>query len=556
MNKLKFISISILMLTAEVATAGGILTNSNQSVAFLRNPARDAAIAIDGVYSNPAGVVFLPQGFHLGLNIQNAHQTRTVTSTFAPFAYGADNNGKSTKQFEGEANAPILPSIHAAYNMDNWSLQFGFGVIGGGGKCTFDQGLGSFEGNVALLPMLSGQVDGIAAMLNPNLGGLGLPAVNSYKMDTYMKGRQYYFGVTLGAAYKLDEHWSVYGGLRVLYGSANYYGYVKNIQAGIQSPIGVQYVNASQTFKALAQQSMLQAGTYVAANQLPQAQKEAVKAAMLTALGSATEDVALNCDQTGWGVAPIIGVDYKTDKLNLAAKYEFKTRMRLKNKAANSASAANLEILNKYKDGNTVEEDSPGLLTVGAQWSVLPQLRLNAGYHHYFDKDATQYNNRQSKLDHDTNEYLFGVEYDFNKKVELSAGGQITRYGLADDYMEDMSFVVNSYSFGFGIGVHLTEKIKLNLAYFQTNYGTYNKTSNNYNNLAGMSDKIVGGIVNGLKGNQLTASTVNISPEQAAQQIATLLTTPNPQTGKSVLWGKDSFTRTNRVLGIGVEFNF
>ena len=38
--------------------AGGILTNTNQSVDFLRNPARDAAIGLDGVYSNPAGVVF------------------------------------------------------------------------------------------------------------------------------------------------------------------------------------------------------------------------------------------------------------------------------------------------------------------------------------------------------------------------------------------------------------------------------------------------------------------------------------------------------------------
>ena len=38
-------------------------------------------------------------------------------------------------------------------------------------------------------------------------------------------------------------------------------------------------------------------------------------------------------DQTGWGVAPVIGVDYKTGNFNFAAKYEFKTRMRMKNKS-------------------------------------------------------------------------------------------------------------------------------------------------------------------------------------------------------------------------------
>ena len=52
------------MLTAATTTtlAGGILTNTNQSIDFLRNPSRDAAIGLDGVYSNPAGVAFMPEG--------------------------------------------------------------------------------------------------------------------------------------------------------------------------------------------------------------------------------------------------------------------------------------------------------------------------------------------------------------------------------------------------------------------------------------------------------------------------------------------------------------
>ena len=60
----------MLLAAATTATAGGILTNTNQSIDFLRNPARDAAIGLDGVYSNPAGVAFLPEGFHLGFNWQ------------------------------------------------------------------------------------------------------------------------------------------------------------------------------------------------------------------------------------------------------------------------------------------------------------------------------------------------------------------------------------------------------------------------------------------------------------------------------------------------------
>ena len=59
MNKLKLAVIAI-VLSSNAAFAGGILTNTNQSVSFLRNPARDAAIGLDGVYSNPAGVAFFP----------------------------------------------------------------------------------------------------------------------------------------------------------------------------------------------------------------------------------------------------------------------------------------------------------------------------------------------------------------------------------------------------------------------------------------------------------------------------------------------------------------
>lgn len=56
----KFSLIGIAMLIVSIPTfAGGILTNTNQHVSFLRMLARGASIDIDGVYSNPAGLAFL-----------------------------------------------------------------------------------------------------------------------------------------------------------------------------------------------------------------------------------------------------------------------------------------------------------------------------------------------------------------------------------------------------------------------------------------------------------------------------------------------------------------
>ena len=556
MNKTKLICAALALSAAATASAGGILTNTNQNIAFLRNPALDAVIGIAGVYSNPAGVAFMNNGFHLSLNIQNAHQTREITSTFAPFAYGAKNFGNTTKTFKGEADAPVIPSIQAAYNNNDWSFQFNFAITGGGGKCVFADGLSSFEGNIALLPLLSQNLDALTTELG--LGSLGLPTVSQYDMDTYMRGRQYYYGFTLGAARKLNDHWSVYLGARLLYGNSNYYGYVKNIKANING----ETVSAPETFKSLSAQAAVAVGTYTEmANMYQQAGDAAnaakyaqlakdykIKAVMLGALGSATEDVTLNCDQTGWGIAPIIGVDYKTGDFNFAAKYEFKTRMRLKNRSANSESAKNLEQLNRYADGIEVAEDSPALLTLGAQWSPLQQLRISAGWHHYFDTDAKQFDNHQDKLGGNTNEYLFGAEYDINKRVQVSAGAQFTEYDFTDSYMEDISFNVSSCSVGLGVGIKLTEKMKLNLAYFQTFYKDYKRETNDYYNISGLAGKVIGNVANELLGPE--------AAQVAVDKTTALLTTPDTSTGKSMLYGADTFTRTNRVFGIGLDIDF
>ena len=483
------------MLTAAATTAmaGGILTNTNQSVDFLRNPARDAAIGLDGVYSNPAGVAFMPEGFHLAFNWQYAHQTRTITSTNPLFALSKKNNGSSVKTFEGVADAPIIPSLQAAYNKGDWSLQFNFSIPGGGGKCEFDNGLGSFESVVG----------NIASQLAP-LGATG------YDMDGYMQGRQYFFGFQLGAAYKINPNLSVYGGLRVLYGDASYKAKISNIMVNTANGY-VDFGSFLQGATAGIDQNLgavnAGIGQYEAAGVPVPEDLLATKAQLegtrqtLNSLQKYNEGVNLQCDQTGVGIAPVLGIDYKVGNFNFAAKYEFKTPMNMKNKSTLDQ-ASEIPAMNKFLDGEKVAEDSPALFTVGAQWSVRPDVRVNLGYHHFFDKNATWYGNTQDLLDHDTNEFLAGAEWDLNDKFTISAGGQLTRYGLTDAYMNDLSFVVSSYSFGFGASYRVKDNIRLTAAYFQTNYEDYDK---------------------------VTSQEPRIS---------------------------DSFTRTNRVLGLGVEVNF
>lgn len=491
--KKSIISLVVFMMTTGEAFAGGILTNTNQSVLFLKNPARDAAIGLDGVYNNPAGVAFMPEGFHIALNWQYAHQTRTVTSVSPLYVLGRKNNNNERKIFEGVADAPFIPSLQGAWNKGNWSLQFNLSVPGGGGSCEFADGLGSFERVVG----------SIANMLEP-LGAQG------YDMDGYMKGRQYFYGVQLGAAYKIHPNLSVYGGLRLLYGDATYKAKISNIQvktengyvdfADFMTNSTATVNNALDLVNAgIAQYEA--AGIPVPAELLAQqAQLESTKA-NLTQLQKYAQGVNLLCNQDGLGIAPIIGIDWKYKNFNFAAKYEFKTQIRMKNESTVNE-ASEIDAVNKYKDGEKVNEDAPALLTIGAQWKPIDVVSLNIGWHHYFDKNASWYNNAQDLLKHDTNEFLAGVEWDITDKLNVSCGGQLTRYGLSDDYMNDISFVVNSYSIGLGCSYKVKDNITLTAAYFQTNYSDYDKT----------------------------------------------VTEPIPY--------KETYTRTNRVLGIGCQLDF
>lgn len=488
MNKLKMACLTAAIASSSVSFAGGLLTNTNQNVAFNRMMSREASIGIDGVYYNPAGVVFLGEGHHLSLNWQLAYQTRTIKNGYDLFKNNV-NNPITPREFKGEAFAPVIPSLQYAYNKGRWSFQANLALTGGGGKCTFDNGLGSFEKIVGETAMgacgLAGALDGAAkgalgAAYPKNIFSEMFGTDGKYSYDSYMHGRQYYYGISIGAAYKVSDNFSAFAGLRTVYASCNYYGYVRDIKVG-NTPL-YTVLDPSKTDAA---------------------------------------DILLSCDQTGLGFTPIIGIDYKTGRWNFSAKYEFKTRMRLKNKSVNQAPsignlAGNLrtaliakgvpevvvdnkilgdptvqavmggikskfdtalgEAVGEYEDGKKIAGDIPAYLTLGAGYAPTDDLRINVGFHWFDDKNATSYNNRNKKLDRGTLEYNAGAEYDINKRFTVSAGWQCTSYGLSDEYMDDKSFVVSSNSVGVGGVIRLTSRMKLNVAYFHTFY-EHKKTS-------------------------------------------------------------------------------
>ena len=233
----------------------------------------------------------------------------------------------------------------------------------------------------------------------------------------------------------------------------------------------------------------------------------------------------LDVDQKGWGFTPIVSLAYHQGPLTLSARYEFRTKVNPKNDtnvldaglgtatiaammAADPQNAqAKLQALQAqlgaytapYQDGVRTRYDMPALLSVAAGYEFTPRLRAALEYHFFDDKNAKMANDRQKELTHGTHEILAGVEYDINDKFTVSCGGQRTDYGLSDGYQQNTSFACDSYSVGLGGAWNVSEKVRLNASYFCSIYSDYEK--------------------------------------QAA-------------------YGKEIYSRTNHVIGVGVDYKF
>ena len=247
--------------------------------------------------------------------------------------------------------------------------------------------------------------------------------------------------------------------------------------------------------------------------------------------------LALDVDQKGWGFTPLVSVNYRQGPLTLTARYEFRTKISTENETNSLSASLNSDLLiaaplaqlvaagamsveqatamssqikstvesglaaytAPYEDGAHTRYDMPALLAVAAGFEFTPKLRATLEYHFFDDKNAKMAGDRQEELTHGTHEILAGVEYDINDKFTVSCGGQRTDYGLSDGYQQNTSFACDSYSIGLGGAWNVNEKLRLNAGYFISLYSDYNKQAS---------------------------------------------------------YGQETYSRTNNVIGVGVDYKF
>lgn len=273
---------------------------------------------------------------------------------------------------------------------------------------------------------------------------------------------------------------------------------------------GKQYIYGAQLNFTYRLADCLAAAVGLRANYYDGYSKAFVRAATLQQLGGQTlANLELDCVQRGLGIAPLVSVDFHQGPVTLAARYEFRTKVNTENETAKLPDNLG-ELAASYVDGAHVRYDMPALLVAAAGYEFSPRVRASVEYHFFDDKNARMAGDRQKELKGGTHEVLAGVEWDISDRFTVSCGGQRTDYGLSDGYQQNTSFACDSYSFGLGGAWNIDDKTRLNISYFKTIYSDYTK---------------------------------EFTTEQGGYMA----------TGYA---GKETYSRSNDVIGIGLDYRF
>lgn len=441
------LKIGLSLAITSMAFAGGINTNTNQSVLYLRQVARDASTDVDAPYANPSGTAFMEDGLYLSINHQTFFQSRSTTVNASPiFEEGTE--------FKGETFVPSMPSAFATWHHGSFAISGHFGIVGGGGTVQFNDGIPSFAA------LMHGPLKQIESTLTDK----GLKTTSS-SVDISLDANAYIFGATLGAAYEWNKMVSVYAGARFNYAMNSYEGSIGNLRLNSVIP-GVnpdgkemEASKLAEVFEGLAQNA--------------KTEEERIQYASLAKTYSALNgqtSMEIDLEQTGWGITPIFGLGFQYKRLTVGAKLEYNTSIEMENDAKVNSSP-----LAEFNDGVKDHNDIPTLISVGLTYGVLDNARLSLGYHHWFDSKTNYKGDLEDYID-DTNEFLFGVEIDALKKLTLSGGFQVVRYGLSDEYLSDMNINLDATTVGFGFAYKATDWMRVNVAYFKSFYNDYEET--------------------------------------------------------------------------------
>ena len=421
-------TLMLMALVASVNAYGGSIDYlAQQDAEYFAHPSMIGKIGTSGAFYNPAGTVFMEDGTYFKVNAQTIFKDYTMNTDKSILSKG--QNGVHNSDFA----SPMVPSFQFVKKDGDRSYFAHAGIAAGGGTVKYDNGISAFE-------VIGNEIEKALPILKPELKG----AKVDYLGGTTVEGSSFYYNINFGMAQKLNEKFSIAGGVRLIY----------------------------------ATRALEGNGSFSIAKTIP-------------------VNIALDAEREAYGVGGVIGFNYKpTDRLNIGFKYE--TEVELDFDAKNgknglkTSTSSKLENIPNIKDAingidgalrqkDVIKEwlvdgnrNLPAMMALGISYDMTDRLTLLASGNYYFIEQA----NEDHAYDNYTNGYeaSIGFDYKLNEKYTLMAGYQYTNTGANEGTYKDTDYALDAHMYCVGVTYSPNETRKYTLSYGFVDYenGTAN----------------------------------------------------------------------------------
>lgn len=432
-------TLMLMALVASVNAYGGSIDYlAQQDAEYFAHPSMIGKIGTSGAFYNPAGTVFMEDGTYFKVNAQTIFKDYTMNTDKSILSKG--QNGVHNSDFA----SPMVPSFQFVKKDGDRSYFAHAGIAAGGGTVKYDNGISAFEF------IGKGIENTFQSGIKNEKGNFILPpdknAQVNYLGGTTIEGSSFYYNINFGMAQKLNEKFSVAGGIRLIYAT--------------RALEGTGNFDLSSTY-----------------------------------FGKNKVSVTLDAEREAYGVGGVIGFNYKpTDKLNIGFKYETEVELDfeakngkngLKTTATNpsvegmidGALRKELVIREWLEDGN---RNLPAMMALGISYDMTDKLTLLASGNYYFIEQA----NEDHAYDNYTNGYeaSIGFDYKLNEKYTLMAGYQYTNTGSNEGTYKDTDYALDAHMYCVGMSYSPNETRKYTLSYGFVDYqdGTSSATGTTF----------------------------------------------------------------------------
>lgn len=432
-------TLMLMALVASVNAYGGSIDYlAQQDAEYFAHPSMIGKIGTSGAFYNPAGTVFMEDGTYFKVNAQTIFKDYTMNTHKGILSDG--QNGVHNSDFA----SPMVPSFQFVKKDGDRSYFAHAGIAAGGGTVKYDNGISAFE------VIGKGIESTFQGGIKDKKGDFILPpdknAQVNYLGGTTIEGSSFYYNINFGMVQKLNEKFSVAGGIRLIYAT--------------RALEGTGNFDLSSTY-----------------------------------FGKNKVSVTLDAEREAYGIGGVIGFNYKpTDKLNIGFKYETEVELDfeakngkngLKTTATNplvegmidGALRKELVIREWLEDGN---RNLPAMMALGISYDMTDKLTLLVSGNYYFIEQA----NEDHAYDNYTNGYeaSIGFDYKLNEKYTLMAGYQYTNTGSNEGTYKDTDYALDAHMYCVGMSYSPNETRKYTLSYGFVDYqdGTSSATGTTF----------------------------------------------------------------------------